>query len=176
VSRTSTTGTVAISSDGSRLNLARELHYKYYFIPDGGWNTHSIFVRSENVSYNIDDDKRIAFRITRSRPWTPTLLEVDDSECSNVARRLELSPVRNYSEVAGIRVVRYRKETAAESHEAGFASAFSCELMEESEEAFNDRGLPISGSHLIVTKYIPGEPDPRLLQIPPNYRIIDSRY
>jgi hypothetical protein len=48
--------------------------------------------------------------------------------------------------------------------------------MEESEEAFNDRGLPISGSHLIVTKYIPGEPDPRLLQIPPNYRIIDSRY
>ena len=47
--------------------------------------------------------------------------------------------------------------------------------MEESRGTSNDYGLPTSGYRMIVTKYIPGEPDPHLLQVPPNYQIIDGR-
>ena len=164
-------GTVAIFSDGSRANIGESDYRKYYIVPDGCLRLHTIYTPSHLSAYVIEDDKRIVSRIPCSCTWEPPRIEPDDAQCSRAADDLGLKQRAGYGVVAGIPVVRYRAKDQSASHDAAFASAFGCELMEEEETTFNDYGLPTSHRHFRVTYYIPGAPDPALLTLPPDYSI-----
>lgn len=169
-------GTVAVFSDGSRANVGESDYRKYYFVPNGHWQWHTIYLPSHRSSYVIEDDKRIVSRIPCTCGWELVKVEADDSVCSRTADGLDLKQRAGYSVIAGIPVVRYRKRDPSASHDAALAPAFECELMEEDQTTFNDYGLPTSYRHMRVTSYIPGEPDPALLTLPPGYPITERRH
>jgi hypothetical protein len=175
ITRTKVRATLAVFSDGSRFNDIIAEDYSHYFIIDSRLRLHSIYLRSGNAGYRIYDENRMALRVPCCN-WELPQPKADDSECSLSATDMHLSRFSGNGEIGGLRVVRYSEANSAETHEAAFAPAFGCEPMEEQRESFNEIGLPTSYYHLIVTEYEPGEPDPRLLQIPLNYRIVDRRY
>jgi hypothetical protein len=110
-------------------------------------------------------------------------IEPDDSVCSRTADGLSLKHRIGYGVVAGIPVVvagipvvRYRSSEPSATHDAALAPAFGCELMEEEENTYNDYGWPTSHRRMRVTSYVPGEPDPALLELPPGYQVTERRH
>ena len=169
-------GTVAIFSDGSRANIGETDYRKYFIVPDGHGQWHTIFRPSHHSVYVIEDDKRIVSRIPCSFTWEPPRIEPDDSECSRAGDSLGLKQRAGHGVVAGIPVVRYRASDRSASQDAALAPAFGCELMDEEQTTDNYYGLPTSHRHFRVTYYVPGEPDPALLTLPPEYPVTERRH
>src|SRR5438128_1027881 len=53
--------TVAISSDGSRMNRCTHELFRHYFIPAERGSYHSVYLRSENSGFGLNDTTRSAY-------------------------------------------------------------------------------------------------------------------
>jgi hypothetical protein len=164
---------VAIASDGSRMNRCEHDSYRHYFIPQERVIYHSVYSRSENAGFRLDDLARTAYGGHCRCTWDHFRTIADDEECTRTAD-VRLPGAKNVgeAEVAGHRVVRYRgvDQQSTEIH-ISLAPSLDCELMEEVRTSPGMLGIPAAKWRYYVTAYRPGEPDRNLFLVPPGYGV-----
>ena len=167
-------GVVATSSDRSRMTRMRYANRIFLlFVTDQG-EGRSIYNRSLNTSYLIDDRERRVTVYPCTCTWESSEWPVD-SVCGGAAKQYnpDLVPVE-WSRVAETPVIRYRALNLARFTEVAFAPSANCDLFEEFKIEFGFR-LEKSYSHFKVTKYTPGEPPLRLFTPPSTYEFEEKQ-
>src|SRR6266850_6631667 len=163
--------TVAIASDGSRMNRCEADSFRHYFIPTEHATYHSVYLRSDHVGFALDDTTRTAYGGGCRCTWEPFRMMADDEECSRTAEARE-PEAKNIGEgkIAGHRVVRYRfvDEQGTEVR-MSLAPGLGCEVMEEVRLFKGTLGIPGAKWRYSVTAYKAGEPERNIFLVPPGY-------
>jgi len=162
-----TTGMVAVSGSGSRLNRLNAQSYRFHVWPEFKASVDLLYIAGEDTTYVIESGSKTVHEAVCACAWekrdadrTPT--------CSATAKRiLGRTAVRSgLSWRAGQRVIRWRVLDGDESEEVELAPGAGCEVMEQVKTWYGRFRLPSSRWRFAVTSYTPGEPDPALFRVP----------
>lgn len=166
-------GEVAVSADGSRANFLESESFRHFLISNGRTRQRTLYLRARNEGYQIDEEQRTALGGECACTWSLDEAKRADSSCAQLAYRLLESPTRSGDgEIAGQRIVRYRStDERGTLRELALAPDAVCEVMEWITTYPGSMGLPGGRHHYFVTSYTPGEPDPRVFQIPAGFSI-----
>ena len=177
IERGRTSGTVAVSADGSRANNVSSVQYKHYFIPTTLWTVRNIYRKPENIAFRIDDQARTTSLMRCGCTWEELKAPPLDAGCGGAAAAHFTMPVKvGQGTIAGIGVILYRGSGTENEHEMAFAPRLGCDLLEERNSTYNAIGLPTSRFHYIVRSYVVGEPDQKLFHPPPQYAPQDKPF
>lgn len=160
---------VGVATDGSRSNRCEQESFKNYFVPSGDVSMHTIYLRSQNVGYAIEDTARVVHGGSCGcTSKVPRVVSDDDAACRrNAEVRLPRGQRVGDGQIAGHAVVRYRADTEDGAvTELSLAPALGCEAMEEVRTWPGTLGIPGARWRYRVTDYKPGEPAPSLFQMP----------
>ena len=106
VMRTAGHAAVAIFADGSRSNVVFANDYRFYLFPNAHFEVDTIYHRSQNVGFTLDDKERVARRHLCCT-WELRAKQPDDSDCTQHATELDVKQRVGYGHVAGLRIIRY---------------------------------------------------------------------
>jgi hypothetical protein len=174
IDRSETRCNVAIARDSSRSNRCESENFRFYFVPNAHWASHSLYNRSEHTGFEIDDAARSASGGPCACTWESQRLEAGDTDCTTSAARNLGVPGRPVGTgfVAGHQVLRYVAPTEdGGRQEVSLAPALDCEVMEAVHVWKGTVGIPGAKWHYVVTDYVPGEPDKSQFQIPAGYSV-----
>jgi hypothetical protein len=162
---------VAIAGDGSRANRCELEYFHHYFVPDGHWTIRTLYLRSENALFHIEDATRSVRGGPCSCTWQPMSVLADDSECSKTAQaRLSGGKRLSNGRIASIDVVRYHAvDETGEKTELSLAPQLACEVMEEMHTQPGTLGIPGAKRQYCVISYKAGEPDSGFFRMPVGY-------
>lgn len=169
-------GTVMVTADGSRANKVQSRHYKHYLIPSGDWEAHSIYLRANNIAYEVDDRKKTTTLWRCTCSWEEPEQPTADAACISAAHARLGPNVTQFGggEVAGVSVIWYTKTGSSDSDEVAFAPEFGCDVLEQRSATYNAIGLPTSRFHFVVRSYLPGNPEQNALAPPAGYVLIEK--
>jgi hypothetical protein len=173
IERSTTVCEVAVASNGSRANQCTSNFYRHLVVPDGTWNIRTLYLQPQNEAYRLDESSRTATGGECQCAWTPQVLVTSDRSCLEMSRLyLEKPKASGEGLIAGQRVIRYEQiNDDGDRLEYAFAPERGCELFEETRTYPGALGLPGAKFQFRITAYLPGEPDPRKLQIPDGYTV-----
>src|SRR4051794_7512815 len=79
-------GTVAVSADGSRVNVLNATRYQHYLYRVGVFVEHSIYLKPSRIAYRIDDKSRTTTTVRCTCRWNDPPPRVTDWTCSAAAK------------------------------------------------------------------------------------------
>lgn len=172
--RRSAHGTVAISADGSRRTTAEARSYAHILIPGKPATFGTLYLRSANTAYSLDDGQKTARAYPCDAGSLPAPPTADDARCTRTAHgQSRQAAYAGEDTISGRRVVRYRETNADGSEERlAYVPDLACELFERVRVRPGTFGIPTHYERYRVTAYQPGEPPADQLRIPHGYTII----
>lgn len=172
IHRTNSRWQVAVRSDGSRANHWQYTEYRHYLLPVERGTGNSVYLRREHAGYVIDHQSRSISGGLCGCNWTPNRAYLDDHDCSHTAKEwFPESEQLGKGQVSGFTVIHYRRTGASnEVEDVAFAPSLGCEVMEQDTRWPGTWGIPGARWHYRVTSYQAGEPDPKLFELPRDYR------
>jgi hypothetical protein len=177
IDRRTTQCETAISANGSRMNTCNFEEFHHYLVPYARGSEHTLYVQPIHSGYSIDDVARMARGGECACSWDTEQIKSDDSRCSQTAsERLPGSTNFGSGRIAGAVVVRYHNvDKDGTVHQLALAPELRCEVMEEILRWKGTVGIPGAQWRYRVTSYQPGEPDPRVFELPAGYSIQTAR-
>ena len=164
-------GETAVRADGSRSNRVEQESFRYFFVPTGKrWVFRSLYLRSEGVGYQIDEEERTVSGGPCGCTWEDDRVVADDGRCSRAAARYGMTERVGYGRVIGYEVARYQSEDGYS--EIAFSTGLGCQVMEKVETTPGTLGIPGSKWHYRLTGYTAGEPDAAKFRLPEGYRVM----
>jgi hypothetical protein len=169
-------GTVAVAADGSRANNVTAKLYNHYFVPSGQFGGQSIYLRTANVAYEVDDNTKTAIRRRCTCTWEEPPQPIADVGCLSAAKaHLGLDVEQTgVGQIAGALVIWYRKTDTRGKDEAAFAPKLGCDILEQRSATYNGIGLPTSRFHSVIRSYLPANPDQNAFAPPAGYALKES--
>ena len=165
---------VAVARDGSRSTRCESRSYRHLVLPSRDCDLHSIYQRGPHVAFRLDHEQRVAeggpcactWEAERAGQWST-------ADCLRRAQAEMDGPKRvGFAKVAGEHVVRYRATTSDGAvDEKAYAPNAGCELMESVQTYPGTWVIPGARRRYRVASLVRGEPDARVFQVSPGYRV-----
>lgn len=163
---------IAIAGDGSRRSRCESEFFRNYFLPDGRYSMNTLYLRSDNAAFRIEDSTRTIRGGPCRCTWEIRTMVDDDRECRKTAEEHLRGGTRiRNARIAGVDAVRYFAVVEDEEVQLSLAPSLRCEVMEYVHAYPGTLGIPGARWRYRVMSYKSGEPDPGLFRLPSGYSV-----